>query len=43
MGPPQGTRKWLFYTFLGNDSRCTGRYPDVRDTGQDTTEEHRRE
>jgi len=26
-----------------NDSRCTGRHPDICDTGQDTTEEYRRE
>jgi hypothetical protein len=26
-----------------DDSRCTGRHPDLRHTRQETTEEHRRE
>ena len=28
---------------LWNDSRCSGRRPDIRDSGQETAKEHRRE
>jgi len=42
-GTTSRNTKMAILHFPWNDSRCTGRYPDVCDTGQDTTEEHRRE